>query len=100
MEPNTKRNQWIEEVISSTTGMKKAQPATDLYQKILSDLDKPYNTKVVRVPVKQWAAAAILLLAVNISSAIYFTTRESAPEKTNTTNPIAVEMQSASTYNY
>ena len=100
MEQNNKKEQWITEVLNSAEGMAKARPAADLYEKVMRDLDNPQSPKIIRLPVKQWAAAAILLIALNVGSVIYFSQHNTGSERTNTANPLAAELQPGSTYNY
>ena len=58
--------------------------------------------KATALPVKQWAAVAILLLALNVGSVIWYTTNErnGTAETAAGGNPFAAQMQSVSTYNY
>ena len=100
MEQNNKKEQWIAEVLNSTEGMNKAQPGVDLFEKVMRNLDKPQSGRTVRLPVKQWAAAAVLLIALNVGSVIYFTQRNAGSERTDTANPLAPEILPGSTYNY
>jgi len=100
MEQNNKKEQWIAEVLNSTEGMDKAQPGVDLFEKVMRNLDKPQGSRTVRLPVKQWAAAAVLLIALNVGSVIYFTQRNAGTERTDTANPLAAEILPGSTYNY
>ncbi len=98
MEHNTRKEQWIGAVLASTEGMKRAQPQDGLYDNLLSRLNSS-QTNVVSFPVRQWAAAAILLLALNIGSVIYFTNQQKVPETGPATHPLAMQLPS-STYNY
>jgi len=100
MENNSNKEQWVRDVMNSTSGMQKASPGEGLLANVMAQLDNAPTTRIIRFPVKQWAAAAILLLALNVGSVIYFTNRSSNQEKTNTGNPLAAEMQLNATYNY
>ena len=97
MENNIGKEQWIDEAMNSTNGMRKAQPGNGLYDKVMGSLSRP----VIRnhVPVNKWAAAAILLLALNIGSVLYYKNRNSNTIQSSG-NPIAAEMQAETTYNY
>jgi hypothetical protein len=92
--------QWVDEVMSSLEGISKAQPGDDLFERITSKLDRSATVKVIRLHPKQWAAAAVLLLALNISSVVYFESHQSKRGATMGSNPFAAEIQSESTYNY
>ncbi len=98
MEHNTHKEQWIDTVLASTEGMKRAQPQEGLYNNLLNKLSGS-QPNVVSFPVRQWAAAAILLLALNIGSVIYFTNQQKVPETGPATHPLAMQLPS-STYNY
>jgi len=98
MEHNTRKERWIGAVLASTEGMKRAQPQDGLYDNLLSKLNGS-QTNVVSFPVRQWVAAAILLLALNIGAVIYFTNRETSTEIEANNNPLAMQLPS-STYNY
>ena len=74
-------------------------PRPALQIKSLQKLGSPQKVKPIAMPVKQWAAAAVLLLALNIGSVLYFTSyrTNAAP---GMGNPLMAEMPSVSTYNY
>jgi negative regulator of sigma E activity len=95
MENNNSKDQWIDEALNSTNGMRKAQPGNGLYDKVIGNLSRP----AVRKQVTRWAAAAILLLALNIGSVLYNKNRNSSTPQSSE-NPIAAEMQAETTYNY
>ena|SRR5579872_1450764 len=99
MENNTNKEKWIDEVLNSAQGIKRAQPGADLYEKITDKLSRSQSV-AVSFPVKQWAAAAILLLALNVGSVIYFDRQENSAASVTTGNPIASEIQTVTTYNY
>lgn len=99
MESNMKEK-WIDDVMGSLEGMSKAQPREDLYEGIMTRLSGP-NIRTRPLLPKQWAAAAILLLALNVGSVVYFSERQhKTGAKSTDTNPFAMEIQSESTYNY
>ena len=100
MANNMHKEEWIDAVMKSTHGMSRAQPPTDLFEKITSKLNGRETVKIISMPVKQWAAAAILLLALNIGSVVYFTSQNNKSRVSNTTNSLAAELQLGSTYNY
>jgi hypothetical protein len=95
---NSNKDIWIDKVLSSTQGMERAQPQSELYEQVLARLSRPQPVVRPLHPIR-WAAAAILLLAVNIASVIYFSGNAS---KTTVTaeSPLAAEIQLQTTYNY
>lgn len=99
MENNTNKEKWIDEVLNSTTGMNRAQPGADLYEQITARLSRPAPA-TVSFPVKRWVAAAVLLLALNVGSVVYFNSRENKVTSVNTTNSLASQIQVETTYNY
>jgi hypothetical protein len=92
------KGQWIDEVLNSTSGMAKAQPADGLFGRISHKLNNKQAT-YLSIPIKQWAVAAMLLLMLNIGSVIYFTANNKKAARA-TGNPLTAEMQLESTYNY
>jgi len=99
MKNNINKEKWIDEVFNSTQGLKRAQPGADLYEKIAAKLSHPQPVSLP-FPVKRWIAAAVLLLAVNMGSVIYFNGQEKKTVPVNTGNPLASEIQTETTYNY
>ena len=99
MENNINKEKWIDEVFNSTQGMNRAQPGADLYEKITDKLSRPHPVSLP-FPVKRWIAAAVLLLALNVSSVIYFNSQEKKTASVNTSSPLASEIQTETTYNY
>ncbi len=98
MRKEMNKEQWIDEIIDSTKGMHKADPGAGFYDQVLLKLNRPATIKGISMPVKQWAAAAILLLALNIGSIVYFMDGRKTGGMPN--NPLASELQLESTYNY
>jgi len=95
------KEKWINEVMNSTADMQTALPPIGLYEKITLKLKEPGKARTIALPVTQWAAAAILLLTINIGSVIYSMEHNKKALRTATTSsPIAIEMQLESTYNY
>ena len=97
---NTNKEKWISEVMGSTNSMQPATPPSDLFEKIVINLNSPEKTRIIIIPAKQWAAAAILLLTLNIGSAVYSIAQNRKINSTAKSNPITTEMQLESTYNY
>ena len=88
------------QVSDSLNGMKRAEPAVEFYNHVILKINKP-EPKIIRLPLKQWVAAAILLLAINIGSVIYYSTKNKHYTlDTQSINPFAAEIQSENSYNY
>ncbi|MES2702568.1 MAG: hypothetical protein V4649_08015 [Bacteroidota bacterium] len=94
----TNKDKWIEEVLGSTQGMAKADAPAALYDTVMEALSRPRAVRGITLPVKQWAVAAVLLIAVNIASVVYFSTH-SRPAGGDDDMMVA-QMVSESTYNY
>jgi len=94
------REQWSDEVLASTRSINKAEPGCDFFEQVKIKLNKPAAVRDITLPVKQWVAAAILLLALNISSIVYFMDHSKRSGGINLNNPLASEMQLETTYNY
>lgn len=92
------KEQWIDEVLNSTRGMAKATPGEGLFDGVIGRLNNR-NDKYLFVPLRQWAVAAVLLLALNIGSVVYYTVQNKKAARTSV-NPLAGEMQLETTYNY
>ena len=98
---NNEREQWIDRVMVSTRGMQRAMPAADLYEKITHKLNNQPSVRVMALPYIRWAAAAVLLISVNVATIKYYSSLNYASgQNAGNTNPIASEMQLESTYNY
>jgi hypothetical protein len=97
---NLDKSGWIEEVLNSTRGMARAHSGQDMLTKIASAQNAGPKTIVIYPPARQWVAAAIVLLALNLSSVLYFTAGKSKSVPANEGGGIATEIPSVSTYNY
>lgn len=61
-----KKEEWANEVLNSLNGMKRAEPSTDLFDKISAKLPKN-EAKIIPLKRLRWvAAAACLFIAVNV----------------------------------
>ncbi len=97
------REKWINEVLDSTRGMQPAQPPARLFEKITDEINNPKKYRqanTVPFPVKQWAVAAMLLLAVNIGSVLYYIGENKKAAISTRTTLLTDELQAQSTYNY
>ena len=97
---NTDKNQWIEDVLNSAQGLSRAQAGSGLYDAVVAEISAPKNIRRPQFPVKQWAAAAVLLLLLNVGSVVYFSVSNEQTETPASGNPLAMDIPSASTYNY
>jgi hypothetical protein len=100
MKADINKEQWINEVMNSLEGITPAQPDDGLFERITEKLRKPQTTKIMNPYPAQWAAAAILLLALNIGSVVYFASRHHQNTAASAANPLSAEILSESTYNY
>jgi hypothetical protein len=89
------KEQWIDDVLGSTQGMSRAEAPANLYDRVMIGVQNPRSRS--SLPVKQWAAAAVLLVAVNIASVVYFSKhgRGKAAE-----TALAGQMTLETTYSY
>ena len=99
MEDNRHKEEWINTIMNSMHGMVRSTQPAGLSEKIFSGLNNPVKARIVAIPIKQWAAAAILLLALNIGSVLYFANRDTRTNG-NTNGGAIAEMTMESTYNY
>ena len=93
------KEKWINDVLESTRSIQRATPPPGLYDQIaagIGNLDKV----VIHRPAKQWIAAAILLVALNIGSIIYSLAQNKKMETTVASNTLFSEIQTGTTYNY
>ncbi len=97
---NTDKEKWISEVLGSANSMQPAFPPSDLFEKVMIKLNNPEKARIIVIPAKRWAAAAMLLLTLNIGSAIYSIEQNRKTNSIAKSNPITTEMQLESTYNY
>jgi len=95
------RKEWIDQVMASTQGMQRAVPPDGLYDKVTAQLNNPAKANTMPFPAVKWAAAAAILLVVNIGSVMYASSGTyGSKQNTRSANPIATELQTESTYNY
>lgn len=97
MTNNTDKERWIEDVLNSTKGMRRASPGAALFAGIATENAMRLSAKARPIPGKLWAAAAAILLALNIGSVIYYNQHRAV---SNNQNPFAAAMQMETTYDY
>ena len=81
------KEKWMDDVLGSLEGSKRAQPSPELFARIESQIDAP-EAKVI--PITQWriaVAAAILLLMLNV-----FAMRQYAHRYEVNTDDLVVEV--------
>ncbi|MFT5336875.1 MAG: hypothetical protein ACI9YL_000877 [Luteibaculaceae bacterium] len=77
---NTERNEWVEEVFQSMQGSQRIPVPGNLFAKIENQLEESGRTII---PLQIWgsvAAAALVLVAINISALMYYS---NSAENTN-----------------
>jgi hypothetical protein len=99
MKSDMNKERWVNEAMASLEGIARAQPGNDLLERIAAGIQAPKTVRIISLHPQQWAAAAILLLSLNIGSAVYFAGHNNKTASANS-NPLAIEIQSGSTYNY
>lgn len=97
MTNNTGKEQWIEEVLRGADNIARPQPRLNVYDGVMQRLAHPSDTTYT-FPVKRWVVAAVLLLALNVTSVLHY--RENSTAAEHQENPLAMQIQSSSTYNY
>ena len=100
MEYNNSKEIWINEVLESTKGMVRPEPGAVLYDRIMHRLSGSNDNIKVRIPVREWAAAAIILLAVNAGSVVYYAIRNHKNAAISSGSSLSLEIESTPTYNY
>lgn len=83
------KENWMEDVLGSLEGSKRAQPNPGLFARIESQIETP---EAIVIPVTQWrlaAAAAILLLMLNV-----FAMRQYAQRYEVNTDELVVDVSS------
>ncbi len=71
---NEDKDRWVERIMSSHEGMRRATPRPDLFDSIMEGIDAAQPPSVSIVSMRQWVigiAAAVVLLVLN--SAVVFT---------------------------
>lgn len=92
------KEQWIEDVLASTQGVARATAPAGLYDKVLAGLNTPKTVTGVILPLKQWVAAAVILVAVNIASIVYFSAQ--SRRRNLGSDSLSAQVQLEQTYNY
>ncbi len=90
MNNKTKQEQWIDEVMGSLDGLQRPPADPGLHGKVMDKLrnstSEGYSSRTfVRI-----AAVAVLLLVINIVSAVHFAGRPTASKTNTMSNPTQV----------
>ena len=95
------KENWINEVMQSTRGMKPAEANPFLFEKIALKIEQR-KTGVIKENsfTKGWAVAAVLLVVINIVSLTFIMQGKPAPKKEASYTALAKDMGLLSTYNY
>ena len=96
------KEKWINAVMDSTRGIQPALPPADLYNRIATRINSPkeHQPLTISFPTKKWAAAAVLLLALNIGSVFYYIGESKKATTSTRTTTLSEDIQPESTYNY
>ena len=91
---NSKRDQWIDEVLNSAENIRATEPHTELKEKIIHRMFQPLRVATIsRSTIIRAAAAVALLLAANVVTIIHYNKVKSSASSTNIigSNPVADE---------
>lgn len=83
MTNNAEKEKWIEETFSSLEGVQQVHVSASLHEKIVdrSLYDNAVKVRVVKLFPRIAAAAALLLVVVNVLSVLHFTKNTTVKEK-------------------
>ena len=83
MDNHTDKNLWVDEVMESLNGLQRVKGNPDMCDNVLRRInDNKRNNDKVRVLMPRIAAAAVLLLVINIASMIHATHIANSASKT------------------
>lgn len=101
MDKLTDKEKWINEVMSSTEGMQKAEPNPFLYSKIAFRMQQKekQQDRFNKVFIPRWVAVVILLVLVNCFSIIKMLNRQQQQHAGANTHLLS-EFNTETTYNY
>ena len=95
------KEKWVNNAMDSASGISRATPPQDLILKINARLNKTDSVSTtIRFPFKKWAAAAVLLIAMNAASAVYFAGHSSKQKGGKEIYSIVGEVQVETLYTY
>src|SRR5262249_34122743 len=77
MDKHTNSEQWVNEVMDSLNGIRKMPPSPGMYEKVMLGINSQAHKgkQIIALPARI-AAAAILLLVINVASLIHFSRKE------------------------
>ena len=93
------KEQWVNEVLESTTGMHRAAPHPGLFDRVTA-LANGHRHHSAPIPARKWVAAAILLVILNVGSILYALDRHRDERNTVASNTLFSDIQTGSSYNY
>ena len=94
------KDKWIDHVLGQTRYISRAQAPHDLHDNVMAGLSDARRGRVIALPAAHWAAAAILLLALNIGSALYAIGQNKKAATTASTAVSVIDIPLETTYNY
>jgi hypothetical protein len=95
------KENWINEVMQSTRGMKPAEANPFLFEKIALKIEQRKTEAINENSFsKGWAVAAVLLVVINIISLTFMMQGKPAHKKEASYTALAKDMGLLSTYNY
>ncbi len=95
------KENWIDEVIQSTKGMKPVEANPFLFEKIASKIEQRKDQSLLENSFsKGWVVVAVLLVVVNIVSYTYITKDKPSPQNEMAYAALSKEMGLTSISNY
>jgi hypothetical protein len=96
MEQNKER--WIEDVLQSAGKIGRAAAPGGLEEKVFVRLREGNRPVEVSLPIGRWAAAAVLLIVLNVGSIMYASSRQAPADKVQ--DPLTSDLVSGNQYSY
>jgi hypothetical protein len=101
------KEEWINEVLNSTSGMQKAEPGPFLFEKITARIEKKRTVEQAGLIFfgRKWALGLIavlvlVLVLVNGLSIFYFSSPKPSEPHKEIVNALSHELGYSSSYNY
>lgn len=92
------REQWIEKVLDSATGIKRADPGPQVYDQVMNRFRQ--RKPVPLVVFVRWVAAAVFLVALNAGTVYYYAHTTAKRQSGKEVNTFASEILSDNSYSY
>ena len=96
-----KKEEWINSILESASGIEDAEPSPFLFGKIMNKLEQqePATANPVRYRLA-FSAAVLLLLLINISALVIYKSQANNQDETVAISALSKEMNPTTTYNY